>query len=378
MNSERPIRILHAMGGMVRGGAETLLMHMLRSIDRNRYRIDILTHTEQPCPYDDEVRALGSRLIPCMGYPNPWVYAQNFRRAVRQNGPYDVFHGHAFYFNGFLMYLSARTGIHTRISHIYPLYDIKDPNGTSIVRGIYRRLATKLILKHATQIVSDSHASLNNFRKIGNHDQAKECVIYPGIDLTPFARTIDRKDVRRKLSLPLDRPLICYVARFAPHKNHDQVLRVADLLARKGCRFHFALAGTHGDRLDALKRATHGRSDVSLLLGLDDVSGLLMASDLFFFPSLEEGFGMVATEAAAAGLPIVATNLPSIREACPPGHHRFMFCPNDDQAAAAHIETILGDTDLRRALVEEGRRWVQRYSFRNTLDQIVSIYRKAP
>jgi glycosyltransferase involved in cell wall biosynthesis len=103
-----------------------------------------------------------------------------------------------------------------------------------------------------------------------------------------------------------------------------------------------------------------------------------MASDLFFFPSLEEGFGMVAAEAAAAGLPIVATNLPAIREACPPGHHRFMFCPNDDQAAAAHIETILGDTDLRKALVEEGRRWVQRYSFRNTLDQIVSIYRNTP
>lgn len=73
-----------------------------------------------------------------------------------------------------------------------------------------------MILKHSTQIVSDSLASLNNFRKIGNHDQGKECVIYPGIDLAPFARTIDRKDVRRRLSLPLDRPLICYVARFAP------------------------------------------------------------------------------------------------------------------------------------------------------------------
>ena len=111
MNSERPIKILHVLGGMVRGGVETLLMHLLRSIDRNRYRIDILTHTEQPCPYDDEVRALGSRLIPCMGHPNPWIYANNFRRAVRQNGPYDVIHAHMFYFNALIMWLAARERI---------------------------------------------------------------------------------------------------------------------------------------------------------------------------------------------------------------------------------------------------------------------------
>lgn len=118
MESERPVKILHVLAGMVRGGAETLLMHLLRSIDRSRYRIDILTHTEQPCAYDDEVRALGSRLIPCMGHPNPWVYAQNFRRAVRQNGPYDVLHGHGFYFNGFLMYLVMRKHLYSYITHL--------------------------------------------------------------------------------------------------------------------------------------------------------------------------------------------------------------------------------------------------------------------
>jgi len=43
---------------MAQGGVETLLMQLLRSIDRDRYQIDVLTHTEQSCPYDDEVRAL--------------------------------------------------------------------------------------------------------------------------------------------------------------------------------------------------------------------------------------------------------------------------------------------------------------------------------
>ena len=92
-------------------------MQMLRSIDRNQYRIDILTHTEEPCPYDEEVGTLGSRIIPCLGHRNPWIYARNFRRAVGQNGPYDVIHGHLFYFNGMIMYLATREGIPRLASH---------------------------------------------------------------------------------------------------------------------------------------------------------------------------------------------------------------------------------------------------------------------
>jgi len=233
-----------------------------------------------------------------------------------------------------------------------------------------------LMYTYATHIVSASRSTLEEFRKSGFGPRREETVIYSGIDLQPFARTVDKDEVRRRLNLPVDAPLICYVARFMPHKNHDQVLRVADLLNRKGLHCHLALAGTHGTRLDALKRAVHGRSDISLLIGLDDISELLMASDLFFFPSLEEGFGMVAAEAAAAGLPIVATDLPTIREACPPGYHRFMFDPNNDEAAAAHIETILDDAELRGGLAKEARQWVQRYSFRSTLDQTLVLYKK--
>ena len=187
------------------------------------------------------------------------------------------------------MYLAKRDGIKTRIAHICPIHDVKDMQSSSIVRAIYRRLATRMIVKYSTRIVFDSQGSLDNFRKIGDHDLRKESVIYPGIDLQVFARSIERDEVRRKYSLPLDRPLICYVARFMPHKNHDQVLRVADLLNRMGLRFHFALAGTHGTRLEALKRAVHGRSDVSLLIGLDDLRSCSWRRICSSFPHWKRG-----------------------------------------------------------------------------------------
>ena len=45
-----PVRVLHVLGGMNRGGVETWLMHVLRHIDRNRFRMDFLVHTVNPSP----------------------------------------------------------------------------------------------------------------------------------------------------------------------------------------------------------------------------------------------------------------------------------------------------------------------------------------
>jgi glycosyltransferase involved in cell wall biosynthesis len=201
-------------------------------------------------------------------------------------------------------------------------------------------------------------------------------VVYCGIDLAPFTRQVDRAAVRQKLGLPLDKPVISYVARFVPHKNHAQLVRVADRLNRDGNPYHFALAGSHGPLLSHLQEVAAARSDLSLFVGLRDISDLLLASDVFFFPSLEEGFGLVAVEAAAAGLPVVATDLPTIREATAPGHHPFMFPPDDDAKAEAALRAILGDPALRARLADEARQWAPRFSIGRSVAHLEAIYRQ--
>ncbi len=115
MPSQKPIRILHVLGGMVRGGIETWLMHMLRNIDRQRFRMDFLTHTEEHCAHDDEVRSLGSRIISCLHPRRPLQYARRFRRVLRQYGPYDVVHSHVHHYSGYVLRF-----VHRRLEQ-YPL-----------------------------------------------------------------------------------------------------------------------------------------------------------------------------------------------------------------------------------------------------------------
>src|SRR6476469_2359041 len=96
------IRILHVVGGMNRGGIETWLMHILRHIDRDRFQMDFLVNTTQTCAYDDEIRSLGSRIIPCLEPSKPWLYARNFQQILSEYGHYHIVHSHLYYFSGYV------------------------------------------------------------------------------------------------------------------------------------------------------------------------------------------------------------------------------------------------------------------------------------
>ena len=88
------MRIIHILGGLNVGGAETWLMHVLRNLDRDEFQFDFLVHTEGACAYDREAERLGSRIIRLPNPRSPLTYAAGFRRALQRYGPYDVVHSH--------------------------------------------------------------------------------------------------------------------------------------------------------------------------------------------------------------------------------------------------------------------------------------------
>ena len=73
------MRILQVVGWMNIGGIETWLMHILRNIDKNRFKIDFLAHSLEKCDYDEEILSYGSRIILYVNYRRPLKYAKNFK-----------------------------------------------------------------------------------------------------------------------------------------------------------------------------------------------------------------------------------------------------------------------------------------------------------
>jgi hypothetical protein len=116
LDQKRPIRILHVVGSLDTGGRETWLMHVLRRIDRDRYQFDFLTHATKPCFYDDEIKSLGCRILPCLQHSSrPWQYAWDFLRILKEYGPYDVVHSHVHHFSGLPLMLAHHAGVPVRI-----------------------------------------------------------------------------------------------------------------------------------------------------------------------------------------------------------------------------------------------------------------------
>ena len=110
---------------------------------------------------------------------------------------------------------------------------------------------------------------------------------------------------RQLLSIPADAKVIAHVGRFAEQKNHTQMVDWLNEITKKDDSVYALLIGG-GPLFEQIKAKS--QSDRILFLGLrKDVPQILCASDVFLFPSLYEGLGIVAVEAQANGLQCIAS-----------------------------------------------------------------------
>lgn len=303
--ARRPIRILHVVGGMVRGGIETWLMHILRHIDRDRFHMDFLVHRTDPCAYDDEIRSLGSRIIPCtLDRWRPWAYAANFSRILREYGPYDVVHSHVHHFSGYVLRIAKQAGVPLCIAHSHNDTSAQEAKA-GLYRQLYRRLTQSWISRYANVGLGCSNfAAADLFGSKWESDRRWQ-ILYYGIDLTPFREAIDKEAIRRELGIPSDAFVIGHVGRFVEQKNHEFLIEIAAEVAQREPKMHLLLLG-EGELRSQISRKVEqiGLSDRVTFAGTrPDIPHLMRgAIDVFLFPSLHEGLGLVLVEAQAAGL----------------------------------------------------------------------------
>jgi glycosyltransferase involved in cell wall biosynthesis len=303
------IRVLHIVGGMDRGGIETWLMHILRHVDRERLQMDFLVNTAKPCAYDDEARALGSRILPCLGHSRPWIYAKNFRRILAACGPYDIVHSHIHHYSGYTLRLAQWANIPIRIAHSHVAASEQDSSPNPL-RWLYLNTATRLLRRFATiGLAASEEAARALFGPAWKRDSLCR-LLYYGIDLEPFGAE-PGENVRAGLKLPPEAFVIGHVGRFAEQKNHAFLLEIVRRVADREPRTRLLLVGDGPLRPAIEQRVIElGLSECVIFAGpRSDVARLLLgAVDVFVMPSLYEGLPLAGLEAQAAGLPCVLSD----------------------------------------------------------------------
>lgn len=304
-----PMRILHVVGGMNRGGVETWLMHVLRNIDRERFRMDFLVHTSERCSYDDEISRLGSRIIPCLHPHRPWLYAKNFKRIMTEHGPYDVVHSHVHHFSGYVLRLAHRAHVPVNIAHSHNDTSNKQVKA-DFLRRMYLTLMRRWIWRYATMGLAVSRKAAVAFFGSAWQKNPRFRLLFCGIDLAPFLE-VDRVTIRRELGIPEGTFVLGHVGRFEEQKNHDFLVEIAAEVAKREPKMCLLLIGDGPLKSDIKKKVSCIQlSDKVLFLGLrSDVPRLMLgAMDVFVLPSYYEGLPIVGLEVQAAGLPLVISD----------------------------------------------------------------------
>jgi glycosyltransferase involved in cell wall biosynthesis len=305
-----PVRILHVVGAMNPGGTETWLMHVLRHIDRDRFHMDFLVHTTQACAYDDEVRALGSKIIPCPDPHRPLKYARQFKRCLRAYGPYDVVHSHVHHYSGYVLWLAWLGRVPIRIAHSH--LDTSELEAkANPLRRFYLSLTRRMIASYATAgLAASKKAAIALFGPTWAADPRWR-ILYCGIDLSPFRALADPATVRAELGIPTNAFVIGHVGRFAEQKNHAFLVEVFAEFARQDSQAYLLMVGD-GPLRPFIERAVSqaGLDSQVIFAGVrSDVPRLMLgAMDVFALPSLYEGLPIVGLEAQAAGLPTVLSD----------------------------------------------------------------------
>lgn len=185
-------------------------------------------------------------------------------------------------------------------------------------------------------------------------------VIHNGIDTATYFAGSPDAQLRRELNVDAGDTLVTTVASLKPLKRIDLLLRAAQRVLQTNPKVVFLVVGDGPDRgeLEVLA-GTLGIGDRVRFAGIrDDVPALLRSSDLFVLSSKTEAFPLVVLEAMASGLPVVATDVGSVREMVEDGISAIIVPPEDPTALANAITKIAGDGKQARAFGDEGRRIV--------------------
>lgn len=299
-----PIRVLHVVTYMGRGGLETMLMNYYRSIDRSKVQFDFLTHRDFEADYDREIESLGGKIyhLPRLN-PFSLSYLKKLNQFFQDHPEYKIVHSHLDCMAGIPLKYAKANGVPIRIAHAHNNNQAKDK------KYILKLLFKKNITKYATHLFACS-------KEAGKwmFGGEKFSVLNNAIDAGKYSfNETERYKMRVSMNIDQDALVIGHVGRFAPQKNHDFLVDVFAEIKKREPNSKLILVGT-GELQDRVKDkvVSLGLTEDVIFTGLrEDVPEILQAMDVFVFPSLFEGLGIAIIEAQAAGLScIISSGVP--------------------------------------------------------------------
>lgn len=300
------IRILHVIGRMGSGGAETMIMNLYRKIDRSQIQFDFVVHTDKKAFYDDEIHALGGKIYSTKRYNiiNYFSYKKFWDDFFEQHPEYQIVHGH----------INSSAAVYLSSAKRHGKIAVAHSHATKNTKRNLRAYAFD-ISAYPIRLIADYfwgcslQAGLDRFgKKVVCSDRFR--VLNNGIETEKYTYSPQiREIIRSQYKISNNTYVVGHVGRFTYAKNHDFLIDIFEKMHQTMTDSKLMLIGT-GELKNTIREKVqrlHLEADVIFVGQVKNVYDYLQAMDVFVFPSVFEGLGIALIEAQAAGLPCVVS-----------------------------------------------------------------------
>ena len=358
----RPLRVMFLLTSMPIGGAETLLVNLVRRLDRDRIEPLVGCLKNRDVLGDElagEIPVFENLINHKYDFGVAWrlkkLFVDQRIDAVVTIGAGDkMFWGR----------LGARRAKVPVI--LSALHSTGWPDGVGRLNRALTRITDGFIA------VARQHATFQVEQE--KFPQEKVFLIPNGIDTDRFVFDEARRaQWRAETGIAPDAPVVGIVAALRAEKNHDLFLQSAKRVSAKipNARFVIAGDGPERPRLEQLATELGIQRQVHFLGSTQDISGVLSMIDLFALTSHNEASPVSIMEALSCCRPVVATDVGSIDESVLEGRNGFLVPAGNEELMAARWIEVLSDASLRQRLGSAGREHIVENS---SLDSMTEGY----
>lgn len=362
--------ILQVIGGLNRGGAETMLMNLYRKLDRTKFKFVFLTYNAgKQDDYDQEIYDNGDEIIKINGnhQSNPILLYRDLKQ-IMNNRHFDCVHAHTLFNSAVAMVVAKQANVKVRITHSHSSGVMKKNN---LINRTYFAISRYLIKKDSTHFVACD-------QKSGEYlfgTPFKGIVLKNGVDLTKFNPTTKVKyELDENLSKP-NKIKLAAISSFYTVKNHKFMIEIAKRLDEKKIDFvmYFVGRGPLQAEIENKIAEYHLEKKVILLGVLNNVNELLPGLDFVLMPSLYEGIPVSLIEAQASGVPaIISTNISKDVD-LKMGLIDFLEIENNYDEWVDHIleskaQKVTNPEYIKNVFIKNG------YSVEKNLEKICKVY----
>lgn len=348
LDQRGPLKVMFMMTSMPVGGAEVLLVNLIRRLDRSRFSPELCC-LKQLGPLGEElaqeIPAFENQLAHKYDL-RVWPRLRELFRRRQVDAVVTVGAGDKMFW-GRLAAWSADVPV--------VLSAIHSTGWPDSIGRLNRRLTPI-----TDRFIGVAAPHGRHLIEVEGFPARKVCVILNGVDVERFHSRRDRAELRRSLGIDPAAPVAGIVAALRPEKNHELFLRSAALVARELPQARFLIIGDGPERpkLERLTDELAIRDNVLFLGTRSDIPELLAAMDVFLLTSHMEASPVSILEAMASERPVIAPRVGSIPDSVADGVTGYLVEPGSAEQVADRLKAVFHNPEQAAVMGLRGREFV--------------------